>query len=111
MARAPAHCNPAGLGWEGSIDGDLGSTGAFDRFLAGLHGGGRLFSLLNQNPDLVALVVRTLGIAPRLADILARYPQAIDAVLDPAFFGALIVSIVSVILSAILGPRRSDPQG
>src|SRR5262249_44317385 len=32
---------------------------AFDRFLAGLHGGGRLFSLLNQNPDLVALVVRT----------------------------------------------------
>src|SRR6516165_7582521 len=24
---------------------------AFDRFLAGLHGGGRLFSLLRQNPD------------------------------------------------------------
>ena len=62
---------------------------AFDRFLAGLQGGGRLFSLLKKNHDLVALVVRTLGIAPRLAEILARYPQAIDALIDPAFFGAL----------------------
>ena len=62
---------------------------AFDRFLAGLHGGGRLFSLLKNNHDLVTLVVRTLGIAPRLAEILARYPQAIDALIDPAFFGAL----------------------
>jgi glutamate-ammonia-ligase adenylyltransferase len=62
---------------------------AFDRFLSGLRGGGRLFSLLRQNPDLVALVVSTLAIAPRLADILARHPQAIDTLLDPAFFGAL----------------------
>jgi glutamate-ammonia-ligase adenylyltransferase len=30
-----------------------------------------------------------LGTAPRLADILARYPQAIDALLEPSFFGAL----------------------
>jgi glutamate-ammonia-ligase adenylyltransferase len=62
---------------------------AFDRFLAGLHGGGRLFSLLRQNPNLVDLVALTLGTAPRLADILARYPQAIDALLEPTFFGAL----------------------
>jgi [glutamine synthetase] adenylyltransferase / [glutamine synthetase]-adenylyl-L-tyrosine phosphorylase len=62
---------------------------AFDRFLEGLQGGGRLFSSLKKNPDLVALVVRILGVAPRLAEILARYPQAIDALLDPAFFGAL----------------------
>jgi glutamate-ammonia-ligase adenylyltransferase len=62
---------------------------AFDRFLSGLRGGGRLLSLLRQNPDLVALVVSTLAIAPRLADILARHPQAIDTLLDPAFFGAL----------------------
>ena len=47
---------------------------AFDQFLAGLHGGGRLFSLLRQNPDLVALVALMLGTAPRLADILAQYP-------------------------------------
>ena len=62
---------------------------AFDRFLGGLHGGGRLFLVLRQNPDLVALVALTLGTAPRLADILARYPQAMDALIDPAFFGAL----------------------
>jgi glutamate-ammonia-ligase adenylyltransferase len=62
---------------------------AFDRFLAGLQGGARLFSLLKQNPDLVALVALTLGTAPRLADILARYPEAMDALLEPSFFGAL----------------------
>ncbi len=66
-----------------------GALGAFDRFLTGLQGGGRLFSLLRQNPDLVALVALTLGTAPRLADILARYPQAMDALLEPSFFGAL----------------------
>ncbi len=65
------------------------ALGAFDRFLSGLHGGGRLFSMLKQNPDLVALVALMLGTAPRLADILARYPEAMDALLDPHFFGAL----------------------
>ena len=81
---------------------------AFDRFLAGLSGGGRLFSLLKQNPDLVALVIRTLGIAPRLADILARYPQAIDALLDPAFFGALPdEDKLAVELARSLGESRS----
>ncbi len=62
---------------------------AFDRFLTGLQGGARLYSLLRQNPDLVALVALTLGTAPRLADILARYPQAMDALLEPTFFGSL----------------------
>jgi [glutamine synthetase] adenylyltransferase / [glutamine synthetase]-adenylyl-L-tyrosine phosphorylase len=62
---------------------------AFDRFLGGLHAGARLFALLKQNPDLVSLVALILGTAPRLADILARYPQAIDALLEPTFFGAL----------------------
>jgi glutamate-ammonia-ligase adenylyltransferase len=62
---------------------------AFDRFLAGLHGGGRLFSLLRQNPDLVALIALLLGTAPRLADSLAQFPHVMDAVVDPSFFGAL----------------------
>jgi glutamate-ammonia-ligase adenylyltransferase len=62
---------------------------AFDRFLAGLKVGGRLFSLLKQHPDLVSLVALTLGTAPRLSDILARHPEAMDALLDPAFFGTL----------------------
>jgi glutamate-ammonia-ligase adenylyltransferase len=64
---------------------------AFDRFLSGLHaaGGARLLSLLLQHPDLLALVALMLGTAPRLADILAHQPQAMDALLDPAFFGLL----------------------
>jgi glutamate-ammonia-ligase adenylyltransferase len=62
---------------------------AFDRFLAAVQGGGRLFSLLLRNPDLVALLTLALGTAPRLADIVARHPQVMDALIDPAFFGAL----------------------
>lgn len=64
---------------------------AYDRFFAALHGsgGGRLLSLLLQNPELLALVGIALGNAPRLADILAHHPQAIDALIDPAFSGAM----------------------
>ena len=64
---------------------------AFDRFLAGLHagGGGRLITLLLQNPDLLTLVALMLGTAPRLADILSHQPQVMDALIDPAFFGLL----------------------
>jgi glutamate-ammonia-ligase adenylyltransferase len=62
---------------------------AFDRFLGNLHGGARLFSLLRRNPDLVALVARVLGAAPRLADTLALHPEVLDPLVDPAFFGAL----------------------
>src|SRR5215471_3662692 len=62
---------------------------AFDRFLGNLHGGARLFALLQQNPDLVALVARVLGAAPRLADTLALHPEVLDPLIDPAFFGAL----------------------
>jgi glutamate-ammonia-ligase adenylyltransferase len=61
----------------------------FDRFLTTLHGGGRLFSLLRQHPDLVGFIVLILGTAPRLADLLARHPQVIDTLLEPDFFGAL----------------------
>jgi glutamate-ammonia-ligase adenylyltransferase len=62
---------------------------AFDRFLSALHGGGRLLSLLRQHPDLIALMAVVLGSAPRLADSLAQFPEVMDAVIDPSFFGAL----------------------
>jgi [glutamine synthetase] adenylyltransferase / [glutamine synthetase]-adenylyl-L-tyrosine phosphorylase len=62
---------------------------ALDNFLAGLRGGARLLSLLHRNPDLVALLALALGTAPRLADILALYPQVMDALIEPSFFGAL----------------------
>ncbi|MGH6770795.1 MAG: bifunctional [glutamine synthetase] adenylyltransferase/[glutamine synthetase]-adenylyl-L-tyrosine phosphorylase [Xanthobacteraceae bacterium] len=61
----------------------------FDRFVGALHGSGRLFSLLRQNPDLIALIALVLGTAPRLADSLAQFPDVMDAVVDPGFFGAL----------------------
>jgi glutamate-ammonia-ligase adenylyltransferase len=62
---------------------------AFDRFLGGLRGGGRFFSLLRQNPELIRFVALILGTAPRLADILAQNPQVIDPLIDPSFFGSL----------------------
>ncbi len=62
---------------------------AFDHFLGNLHGSVRLLSLLRENPGLLSLVALLLGTAPRLADTLALRPQVIDALLDPAFFGAL----------------------
>ncbi len=61
---------------------------AFDQFLAGLRAGGRFFSLLRQNPDLIRFIALTLGAAPRLADILAQNPHVIDSLIDPSFFGA-----------------------
>ena len=61
----------------------------FDHFLANLHAAARLLSLLRQRPDLIALIALVLGTAPRLADTLARYPQVMDALVDPSFFGAL----------------------
>jgi [glutamine synthetase] adenylyltransferase / [glutamine synthetase]-adenylyl-L-tyrosine phosphorylase len=62
---------------------------AFDRFLAGLRAGGRFFSLLRQNPELIRFVALILGAAPRLADILAQNPHFIDPLIDPGFFGSL----------------------
>jgi [glutamine synthetase] adenylyltransferase / [glutamine synthetase]-adenylyl-L-tyrosine phosphorylase len=61
----------------------------FDRFLLALQRGGRLFALLSQNRDLVALVALVLGAAPRLGDMLARQPQIMDGLIDPRFFGAM----------------------
>jgi [glutamine synthetase] adenylyltransferase / [glutamine synthetase]-adenylyl-L-tyrosine phosphorylase len=62
---------------------------AFDNFLSGLRAGGRFLSLLRQNPQIIEFVALILGVAPRLADILAHNPHLIDLLIDPAFFGAL----------------------
>ena len=65
------------------------AVAAFDRLLQALQRGGRLISLLSQNPDLVALSALVLGAAPRLGDMLARQPQIMDGLIDPRFFGAM----------------------
>ncbi len=61
----------------------------FDRFLSNLHAAGRLLSLLRQNPELISLITLVLSVAPRLGDIVARFPQVMDALVDPSFFGPL----------------------
>jgi glutamate-ammonia-ligase adenylyltransferase len=62
---------------------------AFDQFIAGLRAGGRFLSLVRQNPQMVAFIALVVGVAPRLADTLARSPQLIDVLIDPSFFGAV----------------------
>ena len=57
----------------------------FDRFISGLPAGIQLFSLLNSNPKLLGLLVRILGAAPRLAEIITRKPHVFDGLLDPNF--------------------------
>jgi len=84
---------------------------ALDRFLEALHGGARLYSSMRQNRDLVALLATILGTAPRLADILAQQPEVIDAVLDPAFFGALPdAQQLEAALIESLGQATSDEE-
>ena len=85
--NSPILCRCCSIAWPAP---KIPSRGRGVRRLHGRHHrGARLFSLLRQNPDLVTLVALTLGTAPRLADILARHPEAMDALLEPSFFGAL----------------------
>jgi glutamate-ammonia-ligase adenylyltransferase len=80
----------------------------FDRFLAGLHAGGRFFSLLRQNPELIRFVALILGVAPRLADILARHPHFIDPLVEPRFFAGLPDEMA---LEAELARALEDSRG
>lgn len=60
----------------------------FDDFLRNLPAGVQLFSLFHVNPDLLDLVAEIMGDAPRLAEVLSRRPNMLDAVLTPGFFDA-----------------------
>lgn len=80
----------------------------FDRFLEALLRGQRLFSLLDQNRDLVSLLALILSIAPRLSDMLAQQPQVMDGLIDPRFFGALpLRDEISERLAASLADAQS----
>jgi glutamate-ammonia-ligase adenylyltransferase len=74
----------------------LASTGApdaafarFSDFFAGLSTGVQVQSLFLAQPKLLELVVRVMAIAPQMARTLARRPDTLDALLDPAFFAPL----------------------
>ena len=58
----------------------------FDEFLQGLPSGIQLFSLLQTNPALLGLLVKIMGAAPRLSQIITRKPHVFDGLLDPAIY-------------------------
>ena len=62
----------------------------FDDFLKSLPAGVQLFSLLKENELLLDLTAQLMGSAPRLAATIARHPHVFDALLEPAFFGAVL---------------------
>ncbi|MCS0494158.1 bifunctional [glutamine synthetase] adenylyltransferase/[glutamine synthetase]-adenylyl-L-tyrosine phosphorylase [Ancylobacter sp. MQZ15Z-1] len=70
----------------GAPDAALNAADLFFRELPSAH---RLLPALALHPDLVRLLATILGTAPRLGEMLAHRPSLIDALLDPAFFGAL----------------------
>ncbi|MFN4296111.1 MAG: bifunctional [glutamine synthetase] adenylyltransferase/[glutamine synthetase]-adenylyl-L-tyrosine phosphorylase [Brevundimonas sp.] len=74
----------------------LAETGApdaafarFSTFFAGLSAGAQIQSLFLAQPELFALIVRVMAFAPRLARTLARYPAALDSMLDARFLEPL----------------------
>lgn len=58
----------------------------FDQFLSHLPSGVQLFSFIKAQPWLLALLSEIIGIAPKLADQLAKRPLLLDAVLNDDFF-------------------------
>jgi glutamate-ammonia-ligase adenylyltransferase len=61
----------------------------FSAFFSGLSAGVQVQSLFLARPDLFDLLVRVLSYAPRLAQTLARRPEALFSFLDARFFRPL----------------------
>jgi len=61
----------------------------FSDFFSGLTAGVQTQALFLAQPRFLELVVRIMAFAPRFARTLARHPAALDALLDPGFFGPL----------------------
>lgn len=61
----------------------------FDRFLEAMPAGIPVFSLFQQNPELMQLVADIMGTAPRMAQRLGENPNLLEAVLTADFFGPL----------------------
>ena len=61
----------------------------FAAFFEGLPSGVQPLSLLINQPALARELIAILGLAPRLAEILARRPALMDVMLDPAFAAPL----------------------
>ncbi|MHA7773644.1 bifunctional [glutamine synthetase] adenylyltransferase/[glutamine synthetase]-adenylyl-L-tyrosine phosphorylase [Roseibium sp. M-1] len=81
--------HPALIGALAATDNADAALRAFDSFMAKLPAGVQLFSLLRSNPQLLTLLATTMGAAPRMAETVSKRVHVLDAVLDPAFFGAM----------------------
>ncbi|MEE4015745.1 bifunctional [glutamine synthetase] adenylyltransferase/[glutamine synthetase]-adenylyl-L-tyrosine phosphorylase [Roseibium sp. FZY0029] len=81
--------HPALLSALAATDNADAALRAFDSFLGKLPAGVQLFSLLRSNPQLLTLLATTMGAAPRMAETVSKRVHVLDAVLDPAFFGAM----------------------
>ncbi len=57
----------------------------FSDFFAGLVGGVQVLSLLSANPQLLTAIARAFGLAPRLAEALAKRPALMDAMIERRF--------------------------
>ena len=76
-----------------------------DGFLAALPQGAQFFALLQANPRLVELLGHLLGVAPVLADALARQPALFDVMLAPDAFQPLPdVAALTAELAGFIGP-------
>ncbi len=80
----------------------------FDEFLQGLPSGIQLFSLLQTNPALLELLVKIMGAAPRLSQIITRKPHVFDGLLDPGIYRDVPTSVY---LSARLAAFMSGEAG
>jgi glutamate-ammonia-ligase adenylyltransferase len=78
---------------------------AFDSLLRALPAGAQLFALLSSNRQLLDLLATILGAAPRLAEMFARRPHVVDALIEPASSGE---AYTAEALEAQLGARLAE---
>jgi len=87
--RLYATLEPELLRLLGQADSPDAALAGFDRFLSGLSAGVPIFSLFKANRHLLERLVDIFAAAPRLAGLLGRRPQIIDALLEDDFFREL----------------------
>ncbi len=79
----------------------------WEQLLAGLPGAVNLFNLLEARPALLGLLARILGLAPTLADELARRGDLLDPLVDASAFD-LPGSVKELALQFATGERDDD---
>ena len=82
----------------------------FESWLGQLPSGVQIFSLFQANPNLFRLVARIMGLAPALAETLAKQPGLWDTVLDPEFFAPIEDETVLETRLSTMFERAADYQ-